>query len=226
MVYQPQVDVITKKVCGYEALVRMKEPGVYPGQFIPIAEKNGWIWRIGRITTSLVIRQLAAWRDAGKELHPVSINFSSNQLNDIHYLDYLENLLQEYAIPPELVEIEITEGIYLDRSAQADELFKRFKKLGIRLLMDDFGTGYSSLGYLTYIPVDVIKLDKSLVDNYLVEGKDLFIKDIICSKMFPFTVTTRNISMVVNYNIPETFRIIKIQGNGSTHERSRHLVSL
>ena len=179
MVYQPQVDVITKKVCGYEALVRMKEPGVYPGQFIPIAEKNGWIWRIGRITTSLVIRQLAAWRDAGKELHPVSINFSSNQLNDIHYLDYLENLLQEYAIPPELVEIEITEGIYLDRSAQADELFKRFKKLGIRLLMDDFGTGYSSLGYLTYIPVDVIKLDKSLVDNYLVEGKDLFIKDII-----------------------------------------------
>ncbi|MBR6486176.1 MAG: EAL domain-containing protein, partial [Lachnospiraceae bacterium] len=63
--------------------------------------------------------------------------------------------------------------------AQANALFDRFKALGIRLLMDDFGTGYSSLGYLTYIPVDVIKLDKSLVDNYLVEGKDSFIDNVI-----------------------------------------------
>lgn len=67
----------------------------------------------------------------------------------------------------------------LDRTSQAEELFKRFDKAGIRLLMDDFGTGYSSLGYLTYIPVDVIKLDKSLVDNYLVDGKDAFIDDMI-----------------------------------------------
>ena len=179
MVYQPQVNAATKEVCGYEALVRMKEPGIYPGQFIPIAEKNGWIWRIGRVTTSLVIRQLAKWRDEGHKLHPVSINFSSNQLSDTDYIVFLENLLREYDIPPELVEIEITEGLFLDRSAQAEDLFSKFKNLGIRLLMDDFGTGYSSLGYLTYIPVDVIKLDKSLVDTYLVDGKDLFIKDVI-----------------------------------------------
>ena len=76
-------------------------------------------------------------------------------------------------------EIEITEGIFLDRTAQAESLFHRFKELDIRLLMDDFGTGYSSLGYLTYIPVDVIKLDKSLVDSYLVDGKDMFIRDVI-----------------------------------------------
>ncbi len=179
MVYQPQVDAKTKQVCGYEALVRMKEQGIYPGQFIPIAEKNGWIWRIGRITTSLVIKQLAAWREEGHELHPVSINFSSNQLSDREYIDFTENLLREYDIPPKYVEIEITEGLFLDRTAQADDLFSRFKNIGIRLLMDDFGTGYSSLGYLTYIPVDVIKLDKSLVDTYLVDGKDVFIKDVI-----------------------------------------------
>lgn len=69
--------------------------------------------------------------------------------------------------------------MFLEKSALADGLFKRFKELGIRILMDDFGTGYSSLGYLTYIPVDVIKLDKSLVDAYLVDGKDSFIKNII-----------------------------------------------
>ena len=179
MLYQPQINSKTKNVSGYEALVRMKEPGIYPGQFIPVAEKSGWIWRIGRITTELVIKQLAAWLKDGKEVHPVSVNYSSNQLNDHGYIDFLADLLNKYQVPPNLIEIEITEGVFLEKSALADEIFKRFKKLGIRLLMDDFGTGYSSLGYLTYIPVDVIKLDKSLVDAYLVDGKESFIKNII-----------------------------------------------
>ena len=179
MLYQPQIDAQTKKVSGYEALVRMKEPGIYPGQFIPVAERSGWIWRIGRITTELVIKQLAAWRDEGRELHPVSVNYSSNQLNDHGYVDFVADLLKKYDIPPYYLEIEITEGLFLEKSALADEIFKRFTDLGIRLLMDDFGTGYSSLGYLTYIPVSVIKLDKSLVDTYLVDGKDSFIRNII-----------------------------------------------
>ena len=179
MLYQPQIDSQTKLVSGYEALVRMKEPGIYPGQFIPVAERSGWIWKIGRITTELVIKQLALWRDEGNELHPVSVNFSGNQLNDHGYIDFVEELLKKYDIPPHFLEIEITEGLFLEKSALADEIFKRFKNMGIRLLMDDFGTGYSSLGYLTYIPVDVIKLDKSLVDTYLVDGKDSFIKNII-----------------------------------------------
>ncbi len=179
MVYQPKVDVHTKKLVGYEALVRMKKPGMYPGNFIPVAEKNGWIWRIGRITTELTIKQLAAWRDAGYELHPVSINFSSNQMSDTGYIDFLEQLLLKYQIPSNLVEIEITEGVFLGKSSQAEDLFRRLKELNIRMLMDDFGTGYSSLAYLTYIPVDVIKLDKSLVDAYLVDGKDSFIRNMI-----------------------------------------------
>ena len=179
MVYQPQINSKTKKVSGYEALIRMKEPGMFPGKFIPVAEHNGWIWRIGRITTELVIKQIANWRDEGYELHPVSINFSSNQLNDHGYIDYMQGLLNKYDVPANLIEIEITEGVFLEKSALADDIFKRFKKMGIKLLMDDFGTGYSSLGYLTYIPVDVIKLDKSLVDTYLVDGKDSFIKNII-----------------------------------------------
>ena len=179
MLYQPQIDTQTKQVSGYEALVRIKEPGIYPGQFIPVAERSGWIWRIGRITTELVVKQLAAWRDQGKVLHPVSVNFSSNQLNDHGYVDFVEDLLKRYNIPPQYLEIEITEGLFLEKSVLADDIFRRFKNLGIRLLMDDFGTGYSSLGYLTYIPVDVIKLDKSLVDTYLVDGKDSFIRNII-----------------------------------------------
>ena len=99
------------------------------------------------MTTELVVRQLDEWRKEGHELHPVSVNFSSNQLSDTGYVDFLADLLKKYDIPSEYVEIEITEGIFLDRSSQVEELFRRFKELGIRLLMDDFGTGYSSLGY-------------------------------------------------------------------------------
>jgi EAL domain-containing protein (putative c-di-GMP-specific phosphodiesterase class I) len=179
MVYQPQVDTFTREVCGYEALVRMKAPNMYPGRFIPVAEKAGLIWKIGRITTELVIRQIAEWRDAGYKLHPVSINFSSLQMNDDGYLDFFRDMMKTYNIPTELVEIEITESLFIGKTDQANNLFGDFKSMGISLLMDDFGTGYSSLGYLAYIPVDIIKLDKLLVDNYLVEGKDQFIKNVI-----------------------------------------------
>ena len=179
MLYQPQVDIMSGEVCGYEALVRAKGRDMYPGRFIPVAERNGMIWKIGRITTELVLRQIAAWRDAGETLRPVSINFSSMQLSDEGYLDFLKGLMEKYDIPAELVEIEITESVFVGNSGQAVSLFERFKEMGITLLMDDFGTGYSSLGYLTYIPVDVIKLDKSLVDAYLVPGNDQFILHVI-----------------------------------------------
>jgi diguanylate cyclase (GGDEF)-like protein len=179
MLYQPKVNAQNLELNGFEALIRMKGAGVGPGQFIPIAEKKGWIWRIGRLTTELVVRQLAAWRDEGHTIYPVSINYSSNQLSDEGYVDFLESLLKKYGIDPKYIEVEITESAFLEQTGQANELFDRLRGLGIRLLMDDFGTGYSSLGYLTYIPVDVIKLDKSLVDNYLIEGKDEFIDDVI-----------------------------------------------
>ena len=179
MVYQPKVDVKELALSGYEALIRMKEAGIGPAKFIPIAEKKGWIWKIGRISTEMVIRQLASWRDEGHELHPISINYSSNQLSDEGYVEFLKKLLEKYDIESKYVEIEITESVLLTQTVQTNELFNQFSELGIRLLMDDFGTGYSSLGYLTYIPVDIVKLDKSLVDNYLVEGKDRFIDDVI-----------------------------------------------
>ena len=179
MKYQPKVNALTKEVVGYEALIRMKDRSVAPGLFIPIVEKSGWIVRLGRHVTFLVIKQLADWKSEGKELKPVSINFSSKQIHDIGYVTYLKELLEMYDIDPKYLEIEITESLLVENSIQTDELFADFKKLGIKLLMDDFGTGYSSLGYLIYVPVDEIKIDKTLVDVYLIDGKDSFIRDVI-----------------------------------------------
>ena len=178
MVYQPQIELATQRVYGYEALCRMKVPGMYPGRFIPIAEKYGLIWKIGRITTELVIRQIAEWNRAGEDVRPVSINYSSMQLNDEGYLDFLSDTLKKYHVDSSLVEIEITESLFIEKTDQAIRLLNKFRAMGIRLLMDDFGTGYSALGYLSFIPVDIVKIDKSLVDNFLVEGQDHFINNV------------------------------------------------
>lgn len=179
MVYQPKVDAVTGEITGYEALVRMRRGNISPGVFIPIAESTGWIRMIGRITMQKSVEQLAQWKRAGVSLRPVSVNFSAAQVGDRQFIPFLKNLLQQYEIDPRYVEIEITERLFIGDSRRAQELLDAFREMGIHLLMDDFGTGYSSLSYLTYIPVDVIKIDKSLVDSYLVEGHDDFLRDVV-----------------------------------------------
>jgi len=177
--YQPKVSAKTKQITGYEALVRLKDSSYGPAQFIPIIEKTGWTTRLGRLITELAVKQLSEWKKMGKEIYPVSINFSSRQINDTEYSEFLADLLDKYDVEPKYIEVEITESLLLEESVMTAELFEKFKKLGIRLLLDDFGTGYSSLAYLIYVPVDDVKLDKSLVDTYLCEGKEDFIRDVI-----------------------------------------------
>ncbi len=182
MVYQPKVDLRTGEVIGSEALIRMKNGKRSPGEFIPVAESSGYIQRIGRLTTRLVVQQLAAWRKQGLPVQPVSINYSSKQLGDSGYVAFLLQLLREYQVPPSLVEIEVTESLMIRESDVSLELFRQLREAGIRLLLDDFGSGYSSLNYLSFIPVDIIKLDKSLVDNFLFDDtadKNVFVRDLI-----------------------------------------------
>ena len=97
----------------------------------------------------------------------------------VQFIQFLKELLKTSGVSNSLVEIEITESLFMRDSKQAEELMKEFGDMPVRLLMDDFGTGYSSLSYLTYIPVSTIKIDKSLIDTYLVPGHDSFIRDVI-----------------------------------------------
>ena len=182
MVYQPQVDIQKGTVSGTEALVRLKKEQISPGLFIQVAEKEGFIRRIGRITTRLVIEQIVRWREAGEPLYPVSINYSSSQLGDAGYVDYLLGLMKKNHIPSSLIKLEFTESMFFNNNHVTKQLLKKLQDAGISLSLDDFGTGYSSLKYLTYIPVDYLKLDKSIIDSYLTEEaheKEYFIRDII-----------------------------------------------
>ncbi|MBP3240871.1 MAG: bifunctional diguanylate cyclase/phosphodiesterase [Oribacterium sp.] len=179
LMYQPKISASSKEVIGYEALVRLKNSPYGPGVFIPVIEKSGWTIKLGRLITKLVVEQLHAWQEEGKTIHPVSLNFSSRQIHDLGYCNYLKKLLLQYKVDPKYVQIEITESLLLEESSRTSDLFKSFQSMNIKLLLDDFGTGYSSLAYLTYVPVDDVKLDKSLVDTYLTDGKEDFIRDVI-----------------------------------------------
>lgn len=179
LVYQPKISAKTKKVCGYEALVRIRNSKYGPSAFIPVIEKSGWTTRLGRLITQQAISQLYEWKAMGKEIHPVSINYSSRQINDKKYCNYLRDLLRQYGADPSYLQIEITESLLLEDSSRTKELFDKLGQMKIKLLLDDFGTGYSSLAYLTYVPVEDVKLDKSLVDTYLCHGKEDFIRDVI-----------------------------------------------
>lgn len=167
VVYQPRVDIRTGKIHGYEALLRLKEYNVSPGIFISIAEKNGSIVKIGRIVTDMVVRQIMEWKKEGLEVKPVSINFSTYQLHDREYIDFLKELLEKNEVPPELIEIEITENSMLENQQTALSFLRSLKELGIKISIDDFGTGYCSLNYLTYLPIDVVKLDRSMSLRFL-----------------------------------------------------------
>lgn len=179
MLYQPQVNTQDGTLCGFEALVRMKNGGIGPGVFIPIAEENGWIRAIGRRTAEMTIAQIASWRKAGLTPPPVSINYSAGQLSDTSYVSFLTATLQKYDVPAEAIHLEITERMAMSNEDEVYLFFDAVQRAGISLHMDDFGTGYSSFSALSYIPVDVVKIDKSLVDAYLNKESSRVFRDIV-----------------------------------------------
>lgn len=167
LVYQPQVSILTGKIIGFEALLRLKDSNLPPNKFIGIAEETGLIIDIGRWVTNEAISQLLKWKEAGLEPKVVSINFSSQQTRDLGYFEFLKETLRDYNINPGYLEIEITESILLEKTEKTMVFLNQLKELGVRIALDDFGTGFSSINYLTYIPVNKVKLDKSLCDKFL-----------------------------------------------------------
>lgn len=178
VLYQPQVAIDGCTVYGYEALVRLKGNLYYPSEFIPVAEMSGLVSEIDRIVTKQVIEQIGAWRKEGREVGVTSINFSAAQLKDTGYVDFMRHLMEVNDVPASLIKIEFTESMLVGSEEEANKLFNQLLSMGITLALDDFGTGYSSLYRLTKSPVDFVKLDKSLVDTYMIPGKDGFIEHI------------------------------------------------
>jgi diguanylate cyclase (GGDEF)-like protein len=214
MVYQPKVDIATMQVCGFEALVRMQNSSLSPAQFIPIAEEIGLLREIGRITTQKTIRQIAQWMCEGYRVLPVSINFSSVQIRDTGYFNYLTALLREHQVPTDLIQIEVTERIMVEFTQEAIELMNRFHNAGFKLLLDDFGTGFSSLSYLNHLPLDVIKIDKSFLDASMLDHKkQTLMRDIIrLGHDLGNTITVEGVETRVQFEHLKAMEADTIQG--------------
>lgn len=188
MVYQPVVDIRTGLIMSYEALLRLKDHMVSPADFIEVAEKNGLILQIGRIVTEKVIHQLKEWKDDDVLIKPVSINFSANQLHDEGYISFIKDKLEQYEIDSSFLEIEITESIFLENKQVSLEFLKTLKEMGLMIAIDDFGTGYSSLNYLTFLPCDIVKLDRSLNLKFL-ENSNIKVMDSLISLVHSLGLT-------------------------------------
>ncbi len=165
--YQPQVRLKDGEIIGFEALLRLKNYQIYPDVFIKIAEETGLIVEIGRWVAKEAVNQLTSWRKKGLEGKPIAINFSSEQLRDRGFIQYLKELLWENDLETSQIEIEITESILVENNPETLLFLNALKKSGFKIALDDFGTGYSSLNYLTFLPVDKVKLDKSINDKFI-----------------------------------------------------------
>jgi diguanylate cyclase (GGDEF)-like protein/PAS domain S-box-containing protein len=163
--YQPEVLSKTGMLTSVEALIRWQHPEMgllSPAKFIPLAEHRGLIVPIGRWVLNDAIRQAREWLDAGIRV-PVAVNLSAMQFKQKGLVEDIAARLAEHQLPGELLELELTESLFLEDASAAGKTLGRLKDLGVTLAIDDFGTGYSSLAYLKRYPIDKVKIDRSFI---------------------------------------------------------------
>jgi diguanylate cyclase (GGDEF)-like protein/PAS domain S-box-containing protein len=175
LVYQPQVDLMTGKICGAEALLRWKHPEkgfISPAEFIPVAEETGQIVPIGEWVIRTACWRFASWQKQGMPAIPVAVNLSIRQLRQPNLANVIEAAVQENGLDPHCLELEITEGIMMGDTKAAMEFLTRMHRLGVQMSIDDFGTGFSSLSYLKNLPVHKLKIDQSFVCDIETDESD------------------------------------------------------
>jgi len=180
--YQAKVNIKTGEIRGVEALLRWRSPElgqVTPNRFIPIAEDSGLIVPIGGWAIKTACAQSAAWIRAGLPPVCMAVNLSPRHFRDPNLLDDIIRVLDETGIPPELLELEITESMIMHDIDQAVRKLCAIKELGVRLAIDDFGTGYSSLAQLKRFPIDTLKVDRSFIRDIPGDTEDRAITEAI-----------------------------------------------
>ncbi len=175
--YQPIVDLKTQELHGFEGLTRWihKDRGfVSPVEFIPLAEETGVIVKLGRWAMQAACAQIKSWiDDPTANVVPVNVNVSGIQFARDDVAAVVESALNEYNIPGEFLRVELTESSIMANPTHISESLQRIKKLGVKIALDDFGTGYSSLNYLHQFPIDIIKIDRSFI-NQLEQDNEIY----------------------------------------------------
>lgn len=172
--YQPKVDMVTGKMTGMEALLRWNHPDlglVPPLDFIPLAEETGLILPIGEWVLRAACAQTKAWHDQGFELN-VAVNLSPRQFQQRDLVSTINRIVAETGFDPHELNLEVTESSIMNNAESAVTILRELKDTGIRISIDDFGTGYSSLAVLKDLPIDVLKIDKTFINDVTTNPDD------------------------------------------------------
>jgi diguanylate cyclase (GGDEF)-like protein len=173
--FQPRVSATSGRATGAEALLRWKHPEwglVEPARFVPLLEETGLVVPVGAWVLAEACRQAAAWQGAGLPPLRVSVNLSSRQFRSEALFDAVSEALRASRLPPQLLELELTESLLVENVEHAMGVMGKLKAIGVAISIDDFGTGYSSLGYLKRFPIDSLKIDRSFVRDIATSPKD------------------------------------------------------
>lgn len=192
ILYQPQWSLDTGKIVGCEALIRWNHPIrglIQPLEFISLAEETGLILELGDWVLDHALAQARAWQDQGLPTISMAVNLSTAQLNT-NLPNQVEKLLKSYNLPAGLLELEVTETLLMTAPEEATAIITQLKDTGIRIALDDFGTGYSSLAYLSRLPLNVLKIDKSFVDGLPSRQDDVVITHLIIHMAAQLGITT------------------------------------
>lgn len=174
LVFQPQLNIKLNKVIGVEVLIRWSHPilgNISPAEFIPVAESTGLVKEIGIWVLDHACQKIAECLQDGIEVR-FAVNLSTLQFRQADLPDIIASRLRRYKIPPRLLEVEITESMLMRDVTQAIDILEQLKSMQIRIAIDDFGTGYSSLSYLRRFPLDALKIDRSFIDELIVDADD------------------------------------------------------
>ncbi|PFQ44718.1 GGDEF domain-containing protein [Bacillus cereus] len=172
--YQPQINIETKKIASMEALIRWenKELGfVSPNQFIPLAERTGFIIKLDEWVVNQVCQQIREWLNKGYEVVPIAVNISARHFRSITLIEMITRALNKYNVPAQLLAIEVTEGALIHKDISKRVLLQ-LKEQNLKIHLDDFGTGYSSLSYLKTYPIDTLKIDRSFMEGIHIDERD------------------------------------------------------
>ncbi len=180
--YQPQINIANGQIVGMEALVRWDHPElglIPPATFMRWAEDSGLIIPIGEQVMRMACHQNKLWMDRGYPAIKVGVNVSAKQMRQSNIIETVRRILKETGLPPECLELELTESILMDLYGQAMNIPHELKAMGVGFSIDDFGTGYSSLNYLKRLPVNTLKMDQSFVRDLTSDANDAAIADAV-----------------------------------------------
>ena len=180
--YQPQIDIITGKIIGAEALIRWQTENreiISPAKFIPLAEENGIIIPLGEWVIYTACAQNRLWQEKYGSNITISVNVSPLQMKQPNFVEKIKKILITTELEASYLELEITEGMLMENRIEILNKIDTLKDMGIKIAIDDFGTGYSSLGYLKRFPIDKLKIDQRFIRDIPIEDNGAIAKVVI-----------------------------------------------